>query len=400
LKFLLAFSLFFCSSAFAGDPSVMLQGFHWSSAKSGGWWGTLASAAPEIGAAGINIVWFPPSGDSLSPEGYLPKQLYLQDSKYGKESQLKGAIGAMHSAGVTVLGDLVLNHRVGSSDWADFKNPDWGLDACTSDDEYGACAGGADTGKSYDAARDIDHANDSIRESLKEWLGWMKSSVGYDGWRYDYARGFSSSYLAEYDSGSSFSVAEIWDDLDVDNSDAHRQGLCDWMDSAGGKIKVFDFTTKGVLQQAIATGEYWRLADGADKPSGLIGWWPENAVTFIDNHDTAARQGSRGHKSWPFPQNQLPQGYAYILTHPGIPCVFWPHFFDLGLKEEITGLIQVRKKYGIHSGSKVNIITAGAGLYAANIDGKVVVKIGPENWHPYGDWQLVLSGNNYAVWAK
>jgi hypothetical protein len=51
------------------------------------------------------------------------------------------------------------------------------------------------------------------------------------------------------------------------------------------------------------------------------------SVTFIENHDTEpVRDG--GNKR--FPDDKVMQGYVYILTHPGIPCVFWRHFFDQG----------------------------------------------------------------------
>eukprot|EP00951_Prasinocladus_malaysianus_P000149 scaffold1145_cov34-Prasinocladus_malaysianus.AAC.1 len=67
------------------------------------------------------------------------------------------------------------------------------------------------------------------------------------------------------------------------------QCLCDWIDHSGESSTVFDFPTKGILQYAITHCEYHRLAkDG--KPTGLIGWWPERAVTFVDNHDTGGSQ--------------------------------------------------------------------------------------------------------------
>ena len=34
-----------------------------------------------------------------------------------------------------------------------------------------------------------------------------------------------------------------------------------------------------------------RLKDIAGKPSGLIGWYPTKAVTFVENHDTGSTQG-------------------------------------------------------------------------------------------------------------
>jgi|AntAceMinimDraft_12_1070368.scaffolds.fasta_scaffold35142_3 alpha-amylase len=46
-------------------------------------------------------------------------------------------------------------------------------------------------------------------------------------------------------------------------------------------------------------------------------------VTFTDNHDTGYPQNH-----WPFPADRQALGYAYILTHPGIPCIFGAHFWD------------------------------------------------------------------------
>ncbi len=392
--------LLFSTSLWCQDRSIMLQGFKWDSAKVGNWWNVLASKSKEISSAGFNIVWFPPSQDSLSDEGYLPRQLYVQNSKYGSAQQLKNAISALHSNGVYVLADVVANHRVGVKDWADFSNPDWGLDACAGDDEYNGCKGSRDSGKKYEAARDIDHSKSYVREDIKRWLLMLKE-IGYDGWRYDYARGFSTSYLREYDDFSSpiFSVAEIWDDLDINNPDSHRQALCDWMDAAGKKIKVFDFTTKGLLQRAISYGEYWRLKDRNGQPSGLIGWWPGNSVTFIENHDTQERQGS-GNKAWPFPYSKIAEGYAYILTHPGIPCVFWPHYFESNARAAIDAMIKIRIKNGINSRSSVSILAASDNIYAALIDGKVAVKLGSKLWDPGNGWVKKIEGQNYTIWTK
>lgn len=68
--------------------------------------------------------------------------------------------------------------------------------------------------------------------------------------------------------------------------DETRQGLCDWINGAGDLPAAFDFTLKGILQEAVGKTQYWRLRDKDGKPNALIGWWPEKAVTFLDNHDT------------------------------------------------------------------------------------------------------------------
>ena len=380
--------------------AVILQGFHWKSCQQA-WWNVIQSKAGEIAGMGFNMVWFPPSSGSASAEGYLPHRLYFQNSRYGSVNQLKDAISALHRYGVKVLADIVINHRVGTTDWADFTEPTWGSDAVCRDDEWTGARGNKDSGDGYGAARDIDHSNTKVQKSIEDWMNWLKAEIGYDGWRYDYVKGYGAAYVALYNRKTlpCFSVGEYWDNLDLNNPNAHRQRICNWLDAAKGSSAAFDFTTKGILQQAVRYGQYWRLKDSNGKPSGVIGWWPAKSVTFIDNHDTGTSPGG-GQNHWPFPSEEVMQGYAYILTHPGIPCVYWPHLFDWGLKKEITNLIHIRKAENIHSESKVIIKAADSTKYAAIIDGKVAMKIGRGDWNPGDGWKMVAHGKNYAVWSK
>ncbi|KAK7400800.1 hypothetical protein VNO78_12107 [Psophocarpus tetragonolobus] len=55
-------------------------------------------------------------------------------------------------------------------------------------------------------------------------------------------------------------------------------------------VTAFDFTTKQILQYAVQ-GELWTLKDSNGKPPGMIDVKPENAVTFIDNHDIGTPLG-------------------------------------------------------------------------------------------------------------
>ena len=61
------------------------------------------------------------------------------------------------------------------------------------------------------------------------------------------------------------------------NQDAHRQRTINWIDSTGGIGTAFDFTTKGILQEACRDGSYWRLVDHRNKPAGVLGHWPARA---------------------------------------------------------------------------------------------------------------------------
>ena len=99
-------------------------------------------------------------------------------------------------------------------------------------------------------------------------------------------------------------------------------------------------------------------------------------------------------------------GYAYILTHPGIPCVFWPHFFDWGqaYRNSIQALMDIRKKAVVTSTSRMLVLAATNELYAAVVDGekqRVVLKLGKNwGWNPGAGWTLAASGERYAVWTQ
>jgi len=99
--------------------------------------------------------------------------------------------------------------------------------------------------------------------------------------------------------------------------------------------------------------------------------------------------------------------YAYILTHPGTPCVFWDHWEGSkhpGLRDIINQLIAVRKSAKLTSKSAIVVLRAAADVYAAIVDGKVVVKIGGGDYSPNSvklenkHWERACSGHNFAVW--
>ncbi len=164
--------------------------------------------------------------------------------------------------------------------------------------------------------------------------------------------------------------------------------VSNWIDGTGGKSQAFDFPLRYVLQTAIKNNNYatmgWALP-------GVIGKNPSHAVTFIDNHDT----NDFG------TMDQIKMGYAYILTHPGTPCVFWNHYNDANINALIKTLNSLRKSKAITSTASINIEKYSSGLYAAYVNGVVAVKLGTSSWSPSDTtFKLYTSGNNFAVWAK
>lgn len=64
---------------------ILCQGFNWESHKSGRWYIELKNKAEELSMLGFTVVWLPPPTESVSPEGYMPTDLYNLNSRYGMD---------------------------------------------------------------------------------------------------------------------------------------------------------------------------------------------------------------------------------------------------------------------------------------------------------------------------
>jgi alpha-amylase len=147
--------------------------------------------------------------------------------------------------------------------------------------------------------------------------------------------------------------------------------------------------------------------------------WKQRAVTFLENHDTGYRTNEDGspqpdHGQDSFQNNwEVEQAYAFILTHPGIPTVYWKHYFDWGddLRWRVQSLINARKSAGVHAGSMVypQNNARDKNVYAARIEGRrgdLFVRVGgsDEDWQPqhsgYVDYREYARGTGWKVWVK
>ncbi|MBN2486022.1 MAG: hypothetical protein JXB34_08605 [Bacteroidales bacterium] len=349
----------------AGSTAVMIQTFTLFTEK----WPDIQSKASAWGSAGFTMAWFPPVSRAADTYGYLPTQWYDYNNWRGSSSQLASCISAIRNAGMTPIADIVLNHRNGNATaGADFVNPAFANNAAAvvSNDECNCGTGGADQGTGLAVGRDLNHNNASVVSLSKAYVA-SQMALGFGGGRYDMVLGYSAANASQYRT-SGFNVGEYW----VDS----RTEINNWANAAG--MNAFDFTTYNRLRTAVA-GNYSVLAG----VPGLIGLNPGRAVTFSGNHDT--------------PSSGL-LGLVYILTHPGIPCVAVDEWYSYS--NQIKTLIGIRKAQGIGQTSSVSVQTATSSVYAAIIDGKVAMKIGPGSWSPpSGTWTLATSGTNYAVWT-
>ena len=408
---------------------VLMQGFYWDSYmpndpdkatdKYGDTrWKTLLGQADEIGAY-FDLVWLPPSAYA-SGTGYHPRQYSNQNSDWGSRADLEKLIATLHNSGTKVVADMVVNHLEAMSSWCDFAVQDFGeygkfeVDGswiCKDDEmnnaankkEAGECFGTAtgayDDGygdeKNYAAARDLAHDQENVREMIRAYAKWLINVMHYDGFRYDYCKGFHASHINDYNraGGAYISFMEMW----AGNDEIIRN-----IQDAQMNTMALDFQTKYSAFDGIAGFDYSKC-----KGSGLLGaGYAKYAVTFIDSHDWFLRDngqefGGNGNSMTPQLKDRLLQANAFLLSMPGVPCVFYPHWAKY--KEEIKPMINARHLAGVHSESAVSDEYAEQGGYQATIQGKngyLIVCLGNKASNSFDGFQKVASGNGYAIWVK
>ena len=415
-------------------PDVVLQAFYWDSYQSPSakdskttvygrtkWIdhlnGANGTSAEEIGQW-FDLVWLPPMSKATGGTGYHPVNYGSLDSDWGTKMKVEELIRVLHQNGARVVADIVINHADAAQGWCNFATYNFGeYGRFTPDGSYicstdemntstaaGACRGTA-TGNpddgygdeaNYAASRDWDHTNPNVQAMFKAYLQWMRNDVKVDGFRYDYCKGFNNSHINDYNTASKpyFSVMEFWD--------GNTETLKYHINEAGKNTLTFDFAMKyTAFNNGIASNNYCALK-GAGLPGAGMSRY---AVTFLDSHDSFLRDGNEfcgEGKSMTDCRDKIMQCYAYLLSMPGVPLVFYPHWVTF--KDEIKPLINARYKTGVHSESSVND-ECGDGYYKATITGKngeIRLLVGPNSGYnstPAG-YTLAGKGTNYGVYYK
>ena len=418
-------------SAPAQCPDVMLQAFYWDSydgdkatTKYGRTkWidhinGTNGSNAVEMGQW-FDMIWLPQLSKSTGGMGYLPTNYSNLDSDLGTKKRLDELVRTFHENGARVIADIVINHAVAGSGWCNYNQtynfgeygsfkPD-GSYICNTDemntyapesDCRGYATGAADDGygdeANYPDGRDWDHTSTQVRDMFKAYLKWLHNVVKIDGVRYDYCKGYHNSHINEYNRAAEtyFSVMEYWD--------GNVNTLQDRLNDAGWNTTTFDFATKYQAFNNGIASDYYQGLRGAGLPGAGKARY---AVTFVDSHDSFQRDNNElcgEGNSMSLCADKVLQCNAYMLSMPGVPCVFWPHWVTY--KEEIKKMVNARYKAGVHSESSVNDET-GDGYYKATIygtNGEIRLLLGPNSGYnstPAG-YTLAVKGVNYGVYYK
>jgi alpha-amylase len=345
------------------DAGVLMQGFYWDvpspaagSSAAPWWWDNLAARANEMRLAGITAVWIPSPLKGASggySMGYDPyddydlgskNQMYTLPTRFGTREQLQRSVATMRANGLDVYVDMVLNHRNGDPGNFSFLHPDaygnWGqgrFQKGTYDFHPNVPQDPNVPNEDSSFGRDVAHVNGAggyVGDGLKAAGDWLTKALDVQGYRLDYVKGISSSYLVGYlNSGAmagKFTVGEFWD--------GNRDTLNWWVQTAmQNRSSAFDFSLREELKSMCNGGGFYdmRRLDHA----GLTGINPSGSVTFVENHDTD--------KDYPITQKKL-LAYAYTLTSEGYPTVFYRDWSTdpgcYGLKTKINNLVWVHEK--------------------------------------------------------
>jgi len=333
--------------------ATMIQFFHWYSEGDCKLYDEAAKAADYLKELGISAVWFPPAykanGGGYSV-GYDPYDLYdlgefdqkgTIPTKYGTKEQYVNACKTLQEKGISVIADIVLNHKAGGDEKEKFHavkvNPEnrqenisepFEIESYTkftfpnrekkySDFEWNfSCFSGVDYAEgqeegiyqiihdfgdgweemidnekgNYDYLmyNDIDHRNPFVREELDKWGEWYHDQIHFDGVRLDAVKHQSPVFykewlykLRENTAKNIFAVGEYWAPGEVNL-------LQNYIDATEGCMSLFDSSLQQNFHIASKEGADYDLRKIFDETLTLLN--PAFSVTVVDNHDTQPLQ--------------------------------------------------------------------------------------------------------------
>lgn len=390
------------------NNETIMQYFEWYLPNDCSLWKKVSAEAQNLKETGITALWLPPAykaSDGKDGVGYSVYDLYdlgefdqkgSIPTKYGTKDEYLEAIDKLHKSGIKAIADIVLNHKFGADDleqviavednpqnrndaisapklisawtkytfpgrgdtyssfkwdWTHFHGVDWDETRKQSaiykfygkhwDNEVDNENGNYD----YLMGADIDLNNLDVVNELTNWGKWYVDFANLDGFRLDAVKhiraDFYKTWLSEirkYKNKDLFAVGEYW------SRDINK--LNHYLETVDNNMCLFDVPLHYNFLDASNSNGFYDMRTILN--GSLLQVNPDQAITFVDNHDT---QPGQSLQSW-IPDWFKPLAYSIILLrNKGIPCVFYgdyygiPHDFIDSKANFLKLAIYVRKKF-------------------------------------------------------
>lgn len=390
---------------------LMMQDFEWYLKPDKKHWKRVAKEAKKLKENGVTAVWLPPAykgANGVHDVGYAVYDLYdlgefnqkgTVETKYGSKDEYLMAIKTLQDAGIEVLADIVLGHRMGADekerifayghdeydrnreiqgkkkitvwtkftfpgrngkysdfkwDWTNFHGTDY--DAKSKQNgiyrfigkEWDSDVDGEFGNYDYLMGVDLDMSDEEVVEELQRWGEWYFEFTKVDGFRLDAVKHIDFNFFRNWLGGLRdkyqkpiFAVGEYW------NAELHI--LENYIEKTQGALTLFDVPLHFNMFHASISNGYFDMR--YILKNTLLHSKPELSVTFVDNHDTEPGQALQ---SYILEWFKLHAYCLILLREEGYPCVFYGDYYGVshcklkpieGLKE----LMNLRKdaSYGV-----------------------------------------------------
>lgn len=389
------------------ENKTMMQYFEWYLPENCLLWKRCIRQAGALKEAGIDMVWLPPAykgANGARSVGYDVYDTYdlgefdqkgSIPTKYGTRKDYLKAAESFREAGISMLADVVLNHMMGADiteevrvlecacnnreqeiaspctirAWTGFTFPgrngtyssfQWNASHFSGTDwddrekrngiflfegkNWNRETDGENVNYDYLMGADLDTDNPETVQAVTDWGKWYLDTVPMDGFRLDAVKHISFAFYRDWMKQMQahanrplFIVGEYWSpDVSL---------LKHYLDTTENQLSLFDVPLHFAFFKAATSDGQFDMRTLFDHT--LVKERPDNAVTFVDNHDTQPGQALFSF----IPAWFKPIAYALILLRKeGIPCVFYGDYYgiphdDIAPAQALGKLLLLRKNY-------------------------------------------------------
>lgn len=366
-----------------------MQYFEWYLPSDGHHWQRLSEDAQHLADLGISHVWMPPAFKATNKDdvGYGVYDLFdlgefdqkgTVRTKYGFKDDYLKAIQDLKNVGISPMADVVLNHKAAADHLERFEvvevdpqdrtkeiSKPFDIEGWTNFTFDGRKGTYNDfhwhwyhfSGTDYDAKRhkngiyliqgdnkgwanddlvdsengnfdylmyaDLDFKHPEVIQNINDWSDWFIQTTGVQGFRLDAVKHIDSFFMRNFirdvkaKHGENFYVfGEFWNAKEEDNDD--------YLDKIENRFDLVDVRLHNNLYDASQAGADYDLRTIFE--GSLVKNHPDQAVTFVDNHDTQRGQALESTiEEW-----FKPAAYALILLRQdGLPCLFYGDYYGI-----------------------------------------------------------------------